>query len=158
MAYKRRVCPKPLKRLEKEIKESDKWTTKWACAQKFEVGTYSDKFVVNLKTQHCSCNWWGLIGLPCRHAYACIFYMEDEPKKYVSKYYPLSSFMDCYSPVINLINGENLWHCTKRENIIPSRNKRPLGRLRTLRRREPTELEPPYKLCRIGTSLKCSKY
>ena len=57
LAYKGRVYPKPLKRLEKEIEQFGKWTIKWVGAQKVKVRTYPDKFMVNLQVQHCNYNW-----------------------------------------------------------------------------------------------------
>ena len=79
--YKGKVNPKPWKRLKAKVCELGKWTIKWARGLRLKVGTYLKKFVVNLKEKNCSYRFWDLNGLPCRHAYACIFHMEDELKK-----------------------------------------------------------------------------
>ena len=65
--------------------------------------------------------------------------------------------MECYGPIVNLINSEKLWHSTKREDMLPLRHRRPLGRPRTLRKGEPDKPRLAHKLKRVGIGLKCLK-
>ena len=74
-----------------------------------KVACYLKKFMVNLVEKNCSCNFWSLTGMPCRHTYACLFFIGNEPHNYMSHYYLVESYKTCYAVVVNLINGENLW-------------------------------------------------
>ncbi|XP_028791136.1 uncharacterized protein LOC114747018 [Neltuma alba] len=54
-----------------------------------------------------------------RHAAACIYAKREDPHDYVDKYLTLQSFVACYSPVIEPINGEALWEKADGEPIEP---------------------------------------
>ena len=63
---KGKLCPKPRKRLDKEVMESGKWRATWAEGLKYEVQNYPKQFQVDLDARSCLCRFWGLTGLPCR--------------------------------------------------------------------------------------------
>lgn len=60
------VCPRPRKRLEKEIQECRNWEVRYAGDNRYEVSLNRHKFQVNLTTRSCTCFWWQLNGIPCR--------------------------------------------------------------------------------------------
>ena len=74
--------PKPRRRLDKEVEKSGNWFPSWARNMKFEVThkMLTDKFVVDLDKHTCSCNFWELVGIFCRHAVAAMSYKVDDPK------------------------------------------------------------------------------
>jgi len=71
----------------------------------FEVtqGFIMDKFVVDLTNHNCSCYFWDLVGIPCKHVIIlinykleqrtimCIHFIREMPLKLVMghKFYPL---------------------------------------------------------------------
>lgn len=79
--YRGDIMPKPMRRLDREIEMSGNWFATWAGGLKFEV-THSlmyDKFVVDIDKKTCSCNFWELVGIPCRHDVAAIVMKGDDP-------------------------------------------------------------------------------
>ncbi|XP_028800388.1 uncharacterized protein LOC114755691 [Neltuma alba] len=140
------VCPRPRKRLDKEIVESRKWEPRFANNDEFEVSYNFQRFTVNLKFKWCACRWWQLTGIPCRHAVSCIYASRLNPIDYVDPTLSLQAYVDCYAPVIHPINGEELWARTRMEPIDPPKyHKRP-GRPQKKRRRELDEPAPHNKV------------
>ncbi|XP_028771738.1 uncharacterized protein LOC114728961 [Neltuma alba] len=149
------VCPRPRKRLDKEVEESRKWMPRWAGDDKFEVQYNTQRFIVDLKEKTCECRWWQLSGIPCRHAVICIYEKREDPHTYVNEYLTLNKYEECYAPIIQPINGEELWEQIESEPIDPPTfHKRP-GRPKKRRKREKDEPQPPHKIRRQNTSIKC---
>ena len=84
--------------------------------------------------------------MPCKYAYACIFHKEDEPKNYVSHFLIPTTYRAYYSPLINLINRENMWPSSTREVIMLLAKRLPFDKPKKLKRRELDEPEHPNKL------------
>ncbi|XP_047172087.1 uncharacterized protein LOC124840131, partial [Vigna umbellata] len=135
------VMPKPRKRLDREVEKSGNWIPVWAGAAKFEVthGFTMDKFVVDLSNHSCSCYFWDLVGIPCRHGMAAINYKVQNPKQYVHPYYKKQAYETCYRLEIVPINGQQLWSTSGSRALMPPIYKTPLGRPKKLRRREDDE-------------------
>lgn len=70
---------------------------------------FSEKFVIDLNKHSCSCNFWGLVGIPSRHALAAINDKEDDVIKYVNKCYGVEAYALCYGHGISPINGVDMW-------------------------------------------------
>ncbi|XP_047178286.1 uncharacterized protein LOC124845263 [Vigna umbellata] len=70
--YPSDVMPKPRKRLDREVEKSGNWLPVWAGGSQVEVthGFTMDKFVVDLSNHTCTCYFWDLVGIPCRHVAA----------------------------------------------------------------------------------------
>ena len=107
-AYPGNVMPRPQKRLDREVEKSGNWLPVWAGDAKFEVtqGFIMEKFVVDLSKNSCSCYFWDLVGIPCRHVVATINYKIENPEAYVHAYYTRDAYQACYGPKITPINGE----------------------------------------------------
>ena len=107
--YKGDVMPKLLRRLNREVELSGNWFPTWSGDLKFEITHLKmlDKFVVDLNKNSCSCNFWELVGKPCRHACATTCYTGHDPKKYVHKYYSKEIYEKGYGQVISPINGQS---------------------------------------------------
>ena len=155
--YPGNVMPKPRKRLDKEIERSGNWFATWAGDKKFEVtnNLFTDKFVVNLQTHCCTCNFWELVGISCRHAVAAICYVGDDPESYVHQYYKREAYERCYGYTISPINGQDKWPKTDYTEILPPLFKQGPGRPKKLRRREQDEEPNPTKLRRSHTHYMC---
>nr|KYP71449.1 hypothetical protein KK1_010708 [Cajanus cajan] len=143
--YKGNVMPKPRKRLDREIEKSGNWLASWCNVSKFEVTHMArrDRFVVDLKAHSCSCNFWELVGIPCRHAVAAITYSGEDPELYVHKYYSREAYQKCYGQIITPINEERLRPKTNNEPILPPTYKNGPGRPKKLRIRDQMKIQQP---------------
>ncbi|XP_052733631.1 uncharacterized protein LOC128196507 [Vigna angularis] len=152
------VMPKPRKRLDREVEKSGNWLPVWAGGAKFEVihGFTMDKFVVDISNNSCSCYFWDLVGIPCRHAVAAIHYKLENPEDYVHPYYKKHAYNTCYAPQIIPINGQQLWPTSDTAPLLPPTYKTPPGRPKKLRRREADEYVNHSKLSKKNIGMKCS--
>jgi hypothetical protein len=53
----------------------------------FEVKNGKVRFAMSLRDKACSCKWWDISGMPCKHAAICIGYKRVNIEDYVHKYY-----------------------------------------------------------------------
>jgi hypothetical protein len=156
--YTGTITPKPLKRLNWEIEKSGSWCAEVTELLRFQVfHTYfTEKFIVDLNKYSCTCNFWELVGIPCRHAVAAIRRKEDDPQKYVYRYYNIEKYRECYSEGITPISGENMWPKTDFPDILPPAYKRGPGRPKKLRRRQPDETTSQNRWNRNNTTNQCT--
>lgn len=124
MNYHHKIMPKPRKRLDKEVEHSGNWFPTWTGGSKFEVthSLFVQKFVVNLELHQCSCNFWELVGIPCRHAISAMSFKGKNPKDYVHKYYHRETYELCYSEFVSPINGQEMWPIVEGDEILPPPN------------------------------------
>ncbi|KAL2922162.1 Interferon type B [Bienertia sinuspersici] len=66
------IMPIILKTFHKGLLQVFNMIVSQANLYEFEVDDIEDTFVVNLKSKVCSCSRWTLMGIPFRHALACI--------------------------------------------------------------------------------------
>ena len=158
-AYPGVVMPKPSKRLDREVEKSGNWIAVWSGDAIFEVtqGFTMEKFVVDLTNHRCSCYFWDLVGIPCRHAIAAINYKLEQPEDYVHRFYKREAYEACYGPHISPINGQQLWPKTNATPLLPPTYKAPPGRPKKLRRREADENVSHSKAGKKPVKMKCSK-
>ena len=158
-AYPGVVMPKPSKRLDREVEKSGNWIVVWSGDAIFEVtqGFTMEKFVVDLTNHRCSCYFWDLVGIPCRHAIAAINYKLEQPEDYVHQFYKREAYEACYGPHISPINGQQLWPKTNATPLLPPTYKAPPGRPKKLRRREANENVNHSKVGKKPVKMKCSK-
>jgi len=157
--YTANVMPKPQKRLDKEIEKSANWIPVWVRGAKFEVtqGFTMEKFVVDLTKHSCSCYFWDLVGIPCRHAVVAIHYKIENPEDYVHPYYQKNAYLACYGPEINPINGQQMWPKSDFLELLPPIYKTPLGRPKKLRMREADEHVSHSKITKKNIAMKCTR-
>lgn len=94
----------------------------------FEVKNGDDGYVVDFKTLTCSCRHWEINGIPCPHAVSAIYYMKDEPEKFMSKWYMIEVTKSAYGHYLKPLNGEKLWRRTPYDKFLPPRCRRMPGR------------------------------
>ncbi|WOL00674.1 hypothetical protein Cni_G09387 [Canna indica] len=158
--YEGVVMPKIRRRLDKEIESSDNWFPKLSGEMILEVTHINlvEKFIVDLNKHTCTCNFWDLVGIPCRHAVASIFHKGFNLVDYVADCYKREAYHRYYNHMISPINGQNMWPKVEQEPLLPPIFKRRAGRPLKLRRREPDEpTDKVTKLKRVYTSTMCSK-
>ena len=108
MKVKFELCPKIRKRLYKEKLACSKWLACWAGHTKFEVKNGLESFIMDLEEKKCSYRKWDIIGIPCCHAISYIFFNKEDAEKYVNACHKRTTYIDCYEPIIEPINGQNM--------------------------------------------------
>ncbi|GJR81981.1 RNA-directed DNA polymerase, eukaryota [Tanacetum coccineum] len=140
----------------------------WNGAELFHVNEgRQNQVVVNLANRSCTCRKWEVSGIPCKHAVACIFNMNDNgmqvglPKEWVRQSMRLQTWKTVYSFKINLIPGREFWE----KSQVPSRLIPPYippqvgkpGKKRKKSAGEVTEMVKDGKLIRKGGIVTCCK-
>ncbi|KAF3973335.1 hypothetical protein CMV_003241 [Castanea mollissima] len=148
------ICAKVLKRLHKEKLAASRWLACWAGVTQFEVKNGLQSFIVNLATTHYSCRKWDISGILCAHVITCIFFNRQDAEQYVHPCYHVSTFKVCYEPIISPINGLNMWRPSGVTPVQPPIKRRPPGKLKKKRAREPNELTSR----RADISKQCKAY
>ncbi|KAH7840068.1 hypothetical protein Vadar_012288 [Vaccinium darrowii] len=92
-----------------------------------------------------------------RHAISAIHFNKQNAEDYTSEYYAVETYKRAYAPLIYPTNGSNLWEATGHPPLLPPALRRPTGRLKKLRRREPDEPKKGAKLRRSGTNVVCKR-
>ncbi|PNX76999.1 hypothetical protein L195_g032959, partial [Trifolium pratense] len=120
-SWNNRIMPMPMKRLNREIALSAGWLPIWSDDDKCEVEKIGggNSFVVDLANRTCSCNFWELVGIPCRHVVAAMTRRSQTPQDYVDYYYSRDAYEKCYSFSVTPINGEEMWPRVKHEEMLP---------------------------------------
>ncbi|KAH7855207.1 hypothetical protein Vadar_022329 [Vaccinium darrowii] len=153
------ICPVIQKKLKKEIVESGKWTPYWSGQLKYEVkfSIGNTTHCVDLEKRECTCRRWDISGVPCGHAISAIHFNKQNVEDYTSDYYKVETYKRVYAPLIYPTNGSDLWKSTGLPPILPPPQRRPTGRPKKLRRREPDEPNKGVKLRRSGTTVVCKR-
>ncbi|XP_058746525.1 uncharacterized protein LOC131619449 [Vicia villosa] len=151
-----KVMPIPRKILDKEVALSAHWLPTWAMNEQFQV-TYSfntREFIVDISKRSCSCNFWELVGIPCRHAVAALGFRQQNPEDFMDECYSRERYKLCYSFAVSPINGQDMWHEVESDELLPPMFKKGPGRPRKLRIRETGEDGARRRL--PGVSYRCT--
>jgi len=83
------ICPKPRYRLDIEVAKSGSWTPIWSKDEIFQVVHVHTKqaFIVDIAKRMCTCNFWELVGIPCRNVVAALRYRMQRPDEFVDECY-----------------------------------------------------------------------
>ncbi|KAI5426073.1 hypothetical protein KIW84_031775 [Lathyrus oleraceus] len=152
-----KVMPIPRRRLDNEVFNSGHWLPTWSIAETFQV-THSyntHEFIVDIAKRSCSCNFWELVGIPCRHAVAALSYRKQNPDEFVDACYTREKFALCYGFSVSPINGQDMWPEVEMEPPLPPAYKNGPGRPKKIRIRESGE--DGARKRRSGVAYKCTK-
>ncbi|XP_058776090.1 uncharacterized protein LOC131650394 [Vicia villosa] len=129
-----RIMPIPRKRLDKEVFMSGQWNPNWCMNYQWEVNhAYNgQQFVVDVGKRTCSCRFWDLVGIPCRHACAALAYRQFKPEDYVDNWYSREKYGEAYSVAISPINGMDMWPPVEADDLLPPLYKKGPGRPKKL--------------------------
>ncbi|KAL2898965.1 hypothetical protein RDABS01_024047 [Bienertia sinuspersici] len=72
------LCPKIQARFEKEKEKAAMCDVLPSSESLFNVRYYLDQLNVDLVARSCSCRKWNMVGIPCCHAIACIYFQNKE--------------------------------------------------------------------------------
>ncbi|XP_058777048.1 uncharacterized protein LOC131651395 [Vicia villosa] len=152
-----KVMPIPRKRLDNEVAMSGHWLPTWAMEERFQVThAYNrQEFIVDIAKKNCTCNFWDLVGIPCRHVVAALGFRQQNPEDFVHEYYTRDRYTMCYGFSISPINGTDMWPEVESEELLPPNYKKGPGRPRKLRIRESGEEGARRRL--PGVSYRCTK-
>jgi hypothetical protein len=137
--WEHRMMPMPMKRLEKEIVMAGTWHPTLSSAGEIWQVSHQyngQQFIVDTLKKTCSCNFWQLVGIPCRHAVAALGYRSQDPIDFMDNYYSREKYASCYGFGVSPINREDMWPKPPEgvdENILPPMYKNGPGRPRKLR-------------------------
>ncbi|XP_058767169.1 uncharacterized protein LOC131640807 [Vicia villosa] len=151
------IMPIPRKGLDTEVDMSGHWLPTWAMDEKFQV-THSynkQQLVVDIARKSCTCNFWELVGIPCRHAVAALSFRKQNPELFVDECYSRDRYAKCYGFAMIPINGQDMWPDVDTEELLPPSYKKGPGRPRKLRIRETGEEGARRRL--PGVSYRCTK-
>lgn len=113
------------------------------------------EFIVDIAKRSCSCNFWELVGIPCRHAVAALSYRKQNPDEFVDACYTREKFALCYGFSVSPINGQDMWPEVEMEPPLPPAYKNGPGRPKKIRIRESGE--DGARKRRSGVAYKCTK-
>ena len=99
---------------------------RWASDTRFKVKNGLVSFIVDLSKRTCSCRKCDISNIPCCHAISCIFFNKAAVEKYIDDYYRVNTYKEPVTP-------------TGLPSVQPLIKRRPLGRLKKKRVREPNE-------------------
>lgn len=68
----------------------------------------SCKFVINFGRKTCSCGWWEIIDLPCKHVAKTIEYKRHNIENYCYEYFTKATYLKVYEGVIHPVPKSNL--------------------------------------------------
>ncbi|XP_057739624.1 uncharacterized protein LOC130956608 [Arachis stenosperma] len=148
------VAPRQLSMLEREKEESNKWTPTWAgddSGEIYEVEKHPTKVTVDLGNQKCTCRFWQLTGLPCRHACAALALGGRRPEDQIHNWLGMATYNSAYQHNINPVPSKEFWDKAEGYPPLPPHYKTPIGRPTKKRRKEKNKARPnsnPHKLKR----------
>ncbi|XP_052624980.1 uncharacterized protein LOC128132443 [Lactuca sativa] len=133
---------------------------------KYQVtGMMFDQYVVNLKEGTCSCRYWEITGIVCRHG-VCVIWEHiqngekaQQPEYWVHPCYKLETWRAMYCNKIDPINGRSMWPKSRcPTTLIPPTHHTQVGRPKKKRRRAIDEASnQSKKLSRKFLTVTCSK-
>lgn len=60
----------------------------------FNVSYNLDQLVVDIEAKTCTCRRWDMMGTPCRHAIACIFFLNKDAEEYVDSWFTKEVYLN----------------------------------------------------------------
>ncbi|XP_057523892.1 uncharacterized protein LOC130803708 [Amaranthus tricolor] len=94
----------------------------------FEVDDIEDCYVENLANRTCHCGSWDLIGIPCKHAVACIVLRKLDAKDFVHEAYLVETYRKTYSLKFYGMPGHKMWPTTTLAKPLPPPYRKMPGR------------------------------
>ena len=146
--YRGEICPNAQENLEhKKVESKDCFCTP-AGELRYEVDFGDTRNVVDLAKRTCSCRFWDLTGIPCKHTVSAIWTNREKPEDYVHKYYSKATYMAVYKHLIMPVPSKDQWETSNFPDVHPNMVRKPAGRPKKKRIRTADEPKNPYKTLR----------
>ena len=110
---------------------------------------------MDLEEKSYNCRKWDITGIPCCHAISFIFFNKEDSKKYANACYKRTTYIDCYDPIIEPINGQNMWRPNGLPPVQPPIKRRPPNRPKKKRPLESDEPRSHRKNKGVGILKQC---
>jgi hypothetical protein len=152
------ICPKIVKKLERNKLEAKNYICRWSNQMQFEVDSaHESRRVVDLQGRTCGCGRWQLNGIPCPHAVCAIYLNKGKPENYVSHWYMMDTYRKSYASGICPMPGPDEWPVDEGvEPIEPPQPRKQRGRPKKQRKRGVDEqLDESIKVSRKGYDVRC---
>ncbi|CAI0432777.1 unnamed protein product [Linum tenue] len=155
-------CPKIMKKLEINAKESRICRIVTCGNHEYEVNHGDERYKLRLGAETCSCRAWDLSGIPCPHAITCLVYEGKDPVDYISNWYSVAKYNATYSNTMSGMDGPRQWVPVNLDPIQPPPFRAMPGRPKKKRRLSADEIlqkdkKNPHKLSRVNRIIFCSK-
>nr|KAJ0218899.1 hypothetical protein LSAT_V11C300111730 [Lactuca sativa] len=144
MKWKGNICPKVIKKMNLFGRHFRLWLVVHSLGNVFEVRRACASYKVYLDGRVCSCRLWDLFGIPFVHGIASINNIHQTPDGYISDYFSVNKFKECYSTNISPVNGSNMWPLTRYNKPLPPIGRKMHGSPRTKRKRHASEKESKF--------------
>jgi hypothetical protein len=152
------ICPNIIRKVNKIRHGTQYCHVLWNGASSFEVRDKKWRFTVDLVQKTCSCRYWQVSGIPCRHACAALFTMSDEPNNYINACFSIDQYKATYQHVLQPVEHESVWPVSPNPRPLPPRVKKMPGRPQTKRRMDPSErVNSNHKSSRVGIQIRCGR-
>ena len=110
------LTPTATKILKGISEKAAEYVAHWNGGDKYQVtGPWFDQCVVTISQKTCTCRYWELTGIPCKHAVAVNWDMAQNKmnpgliEEWVHPCYRLETWRKMYSHTIGPINGPTMW-------------------------------------------------
>ncbi|XP_057248313.1 uncharacterized protein LOC130590266 [Beta vulgaris subsp. vulgaris] len=151
-----KICPRIQAMLDKEKDKAANCDVMPSIEHIFNVRYYLDQLIVDLHSRTCTCRKWDLLGVPCCHAVACLFFLHKDAEDYVDEAYRREAYLTAYGGSIPPCEGERFWPRVECD-LDPPKIKVGPGRPRKNRIRDPYEdPKKPGVLTRHGMQMTCT--
>ncbi|XP_021713749.1 uncharacterized protein LOC110681903 isoform X1 [Chenopodium quinoa] len=145
-------CPTIVRRIQMLINASRTCKAFQNKEGEYEIREGKSMLPVSLNNKSCICGAWQISGIPCRHALRAILAARHDPHKYVSTWYSVAAYKQCYSHAINSIPDIEHWPEIDQPTIQAPTMRRGIGRPSRQRRRADDEPDKEKR----STTVKCS--
>ncbi|XP_021747734.1 uncharacterized protein LOC110713593 [Chenopodium quinoa] len=109
------LCPRIQSKLDKEKNKAAYCEVLPSSDTLSNVSYNLDQVVVNLEAKTCTCRKWDMLGIPCCHAVACVFFANKEAEQFVHPCYRREVYLTSYA-----VKGHNKRRCPNRDTAIQS--------------------------------------
>ncbi|XP_061356202.1 uncharacterized protein LOC133300643 [Gastrolobium bilobum] len=136
-----KIAPAQQKKLDQLKVLSNSWTPTWTRNLNqdiYEVSGKGERVRVNLTYKTCACNLWQLTGFPCEHAIAAICHKNEPAELYVHQWLTVDALHATYAHTLNPVNSAKYWPTLTKPKSIPPPLKRPIGRPKKHRKKDPS--------------------
>ncbi|XP_061372337.1 uncharacterized protein LOC133314825 [Gastrolobium bilobum] len=121
-----KIAPAQQKKLDQLKVLSNSWTPTWT------GNLNQDIYEVSGKGER-------LAGLPCEHAIAAICHKNEPAELYVHQWLTVDALHATYAHTLNPVNSDKYWPTSTEPKPIPPPLKRPIGRPKKHRKKDPSE-------------------
>ncbi|KAK1261362.1 hypothetical protein QJS04_geneDACA020506 [Acorus gramineus] len=152
LRWKHPLVPNALKYIQDVRKMTNQFIVRRSDDYRAEVISPTHRAVVDLEAMTCSCNRWQLTGLPCSHATALVQEIRGlDILKFIDQCYFIDTYRATYEMRVNPLVDRALWeHVHLPYTVLPPESRRPRGRPKKKRIRDPNELKKTKRMHKCG--------